>query len=60
MNDPVELRTERLLLRPFPLEDANDIAQYATDPEWAKYIPVPQPYTRRDAEKFVAGRVLVS
>ena len=60
MNDPVELRTERLLLRPFSLEDADDISQYAEDPEWARFLPVPQPYTRLDAEEFVARRVLVS
>ena len=60
MNDPVELRTKWLLLRPSSLADADDIAHYARDPEWARYIPVLQPYTRRDAEEFVAGRVLVS
>lgn len=60
MNEPVELRTERLLLRPFWLVDVGDILRYCTDPEWARFLPVPQPYTRQDAEEFVAGRVLVS
>ena len=49
MNDPVKLRTERLLLRPFSLADADDIFRYYSDPELAKFIPLPQPYTRRDA-----------
>ncbi len=55
MVDPVELRTERLLLRPFRPEDVDDVYAYAVDPEWARYNkPVPQPYTRRHAEEFVA------
>ncbi len=60
MNDPVELRTARLLLRPFSLGDADDIARYAMHPEWARFLPVPQPYTRRDSEEFVSRRVLVA
>ena len=54
------LRTERLLLRPFKLEDVDDVYAYAKDPEWERYLglPLPQPYTRRDAEEYIAGRVL--
>ena len=58
MNDPVELRTKRLLLRPFSLADVGDIFRYYSNPELAKFIPLPQPYTRRDTEEFVARRVL--
>jgi RimJ/RimL family protein N-acetyltransferase len=32
---------------------------YATDAEWARYLPVPQPYTARDAEVFVASQLLL-
>ena len=58
----VELRTERLLLRPFRLEDVDHVYAYAKDPEWALHLllRVPQPYTRRDAEEFLAGRILAS
>ena len=58
--EKVELKTERLLLRPFRLEDVDDVYAYAKDPEWERYLglPLPQPYTRRDAEAYIAGRVL--
>ncbi|MCY3647811.1 MAG: GNAT family N-acetyltransferase [Chloroflexi bacterium] len=54
-----ELRTERLLLRPFRSGDVDDVFAYASNPEWSRYLPVPDPYTRRDAEEFVAGCILV-
>ena len=62
MTESVELKTERLLLRPLRLEDVDDVYAYARDPEWERYLglPLPQPYTRRNAEAFVAGRVLAS
>src|SRR4029450_10773805 len=41
------------------LRDVDDVLVYATDPEWACYLPVPQPYTQADAEKFIAGQVLL-
>ena len=49
-----ELRTARLLLRPFHLDDAGDVFAFASDPEWGRYLEVPHPYERRDAEEFVA------
>ena len=55
---PEVIQTERLLLRPFSFKDVNDVLTYATDPEWARYLPVPQPYTQLDAEKFIASRLL--
>ena len=57
---PVQLRTERLLLRPFALEDVDDVYAYASDPEWARYLflRVPEPYRRRDAEEFIASSLL--
>ena len=52
------IQTDRLILRLFSLVDVEDVLSYASDPEWARFLPVPQPYTRADAEKFVAGQVL--
>lgn len=58
-DDIPELATARLLLRPFAPGDVDDIFEYAQDPEWAEFLleSVPQPYTRRDAEQFVASRM---
>jgi ribosomal-protein-alanine N-acetyltransferase len=52
---PRELTTERLLLRPFRATDVEDALTYRDDPEFARFlVHVPQPFTRRDAEVFVA------
>lgn len=49
------LRTERLVLRPFQAADVDDALAYRDDAEFARFLPhVPQPFTRRDAEAFVA------
>ena len=49
-----ELRTERLLLRPFQPEDVADGLAYRNDPEFARFLPhIPQPFTRQDAETWV-------
>jgi ribosomal-protein-alanine N-acetyltransferase len=54
-----ELRTERLLLRPWRLTDVDDAFSYGSDPEWGRFLwMTPQPYTRRDAEEWVARCVL--
>ena len=50
---PVELRTARMLLRPFELTDVDDVWAYASDAEVARYRPLPDPYTRDDAAEFV-------
>jgi ribosomal-protein-alanine N-acetyltransferase len=56
---PAELRTERLLLRPFRFEDLEDVLGYAADEEWSRYLfAIPQPYTRRNGREFVARAVL--
>ena len=55
------LATPRLVLRPFGPGDVDDVFEYAKDPEWAEYLPeVPQPYSRRDAEEFIADRMVAS
>ena len=59
MEDHPQLRTPRLLLRPFRNGDVDDVFAYATDPEWGRYLPLPDPYTRRSAEEFVARCILV-
>ena len=60
--DSPELTTPRLLLRPFEADDVDDLFEYAKDPEWAEYLldSVPQPYTRRNAEEFIAHQMLAS
>ena len=58
-DDIPELTTPRLLLRPFGPGDVDDVLEYAQDPEWAEFLldSAPQPYTRRSAEQFIAGRM---
>ena len=49
------LVTQRLVLRPFRAGDIDDALAYRDDAEFARFLPhVPQPFTRRDAEEFVA------
>ena len=55
---PRTIRTPRLTLRPFALGDVEARLAYCSDAEWARYFPIAQPYTRRDAEEFVAQRQL--
>lgn len=55
---PESIQTPRLLLRPFRLDDADDIYAYASDPEWGLFLAHEQPYERRHAEAFLAERVL--
>ena len=51
---PIELRTPRLLLRPFQVSDAGDALAYRDDEVFARYLPhVPIPFTRRHAEALV-------
>ena len=57
-NPPTTIRTERLLLRPFSFDDVRDVLAYASDPEWSRFLPVPCPYTIRDAEEFVAKHIM--
>jgi [ribosomal protein S5]-alanine N-acetyltransferase len=45
--------TVRLVLRPLVPNDLEDVLAYATSPGWGKYLPVPQPYTLKDATTFI-------
>src|SRR4051812_26629140 len=55
MKARTELHTVRLLLRPFEAQDVMDALEYRNDEEFARFLShIPQPFTRRDAEAFVA------
>jgi [ribosomal protein S5]-alanine N-acetyltransferase len=55
MTAPTVLRTTRLLLRPFEAGDVADALAYRDDGEFARFLPhIPQPFTARDAEGFIA------
>lgn len=55
---PVELRTNRLLLRPFRPDDVGDALAYRDNAEFRRHLPhIPQPFTRQDAEAYVAGNI---
>lgn len=58
LSERVELKTQRLLLRPFQFDDVDDVLSYASDPQVARYVPLPQPYTHDDAVEFIARQVL--
>ncbi len=45
-------------MRPFDLKDVEDVYSYASEPEWAKFLPVAQPYLKEHAVDFVARRIL--
>ncbi len=55
---PEVIKTERMILRPYSLDDVEDVLSYASDPEWARYLgPVPHPYTRADAEGYLKSQL---
>ena len=58
--EPMTLRTDRLLLRPFEFTDVGDVYAYARDSEWGRYLPVPKPYEYRHAVEFVKSAVRTS
>lgn len=55
MDKAVEIRTERLLLRPFTMDDVDDVLEYANDPESARYQKNIRlgPSSRKDVETLV-------
>ena len=59
MKLPRTLQTERLSLRPWTFTDVEDILTYATNEEWSRFLPVPHPYMRKDAEYFIAKQMLL-
>ena len=56
---PAVIETARLRMRPFRLDDVDQVLLVSMDPDWARFLPVPIPYRRRDAEEFVARQFLV-
>lgn len=55
--EPVELRTGRLLLRPFEFADIDDVLAYESDPLMSRYQPPGPPFARPDAEAMVRRRI---
>jgi len=49
----VRLRSERLRLLPWGEEHIDAITEACQDPEIQRFVPLPSPYTRADAEAFV-------
>jgi ribosomal-protein-alanine N-acetyltransferase len=54
------LRSERFVLRPFCLADATAVFEYACDPRFSAFLPIPHPYTVVHAEQFVAAQVALN
>jgi len=56
----VELSTEGLLLRPYRLEDVDEVYAYAKDPGWDWFLVPgsPHPYKWRNAEESVPRRLM--
>lgn len=55
--EPVELRTARLLLRPFEFADVDDVLKYECNPLMSRYQPPGPPFARADAEAMVRRRI---
>ncbi|MCB0210081.1 MAG: GNAT family N-acetyltransferase [Anaerolineae bacterium] len=53
------IKVDPLLLRPYRLTDVEAVFSFASDKEWAKYLPLPEPYTYSDAEAFIASQILL-
>ncbi|MCB0318574.1 MAG: GNAT family N-acetyltransferase [Bdellovibrionales bacterium] len=54
---PETIHTDRLILRPYTDKDIDDIMEYAVDPNWSKFLPVPHPYARSHAVEFVKAQL---
>jgi len=53
--EKVALHTERLTLEAPSLADVGAITAACQDPEIQRRVPIPVPYTRREAEEYVTG-----
>jgi RimJ/RimL family protein N-acetyltransferase len=53
--EPVTLRDDDLLLRPWLPEDVPEVFEACQDAEIQRWTLVPSPYTEQDAVEFVAG-----
>ena len=54
------LRSERFVLRPFRLADVTAVFEYARDPRFSEFLPIPLPYTIVHAEQFVAAQMALN
>jgi RimJ/RimL family protein N-acetyltransferase len=50
----VTLQKDGIALRPFTEEDVATVTEACRDPELARWIPVPVPYTEEDAREYIA------
>ena len=55
--EPVELRSERLILSTPVASDIDAITHYCQDPLFERFLTTPWPYTRADAEDYVERTV---
>ncbi|MFJ6565795.1 GNAT family N-acetyltransferase [Streptomyces sp. NPDC091292] len=55
--EPLTLRTERLLLRPFTPGDTDEVLAACQDPDIQRWTTIPSPYARGDAKGFT-GRMV--
>jgi RimJ/RimL family protein N-acetyltransferase len=53
---PIVLTDGTVTLRVFEPDDAGAVFAACQDPEIARFLPIPQPYTEEDARHFVARR----
>lgn len=53
---PEIIEAERFRLRPYQPGDVDVVFDYARDEAWLRYLPIPSPYTRADAESFLAAQ----
>ncbi len=51
--DNLVLIGDRLTLRPWRPGDASDVEAIMADPAMHEFLPLPEPYTRADADQFV-------
>jgi RimJ/RimL family protein N-acetyltransferase len=60
MREPVVLQTERLVLRPYRLDDVDGVLAYASDERWSRFLlPIQREYTRADAEEWVTASMAI-
>ena len=58
MAAPIELYTERLILRPFQPGDVADALAYRNDEQFARFLShIPLPFTRQDAEAYIRQNI---
>lgn len=54
---PEVIKTARLILRPYGVDDLDDVFAFASDERWSKYLPIPFPYSRQHAVEFLENQI---